>query len=235
MNLVLVLVLTALAVFALRYAILKAPWVFYLLAILADFLLLTGLSAALGSTVNGVCLLLFNRGALAAALFAIVMWIGVFPREGKVAKWLRPIRAELSIMACLLIAGHMMQYLSVYLANLDGGAAKPTVLAALCVALVLLVLMLLLGVTSVRAVKQRISAQTWRRIQAWAYAFYALVYVHVVLALGSSALAGGTMARETIIVYSVVFIGYFVARIVRAMIENKQKEAVEPAVNSTAR
>ena len=75
--------------------------------------------------------LLLHKCTLATALFAVVMYIGVFARDSRVATYLRPIRAELSIMAWLLSLGHMAIYLSSYAANLSTGLPQTNVAVAL--------------------------------------------------------------------------------------------------------
>ena len=64
-------------------------------------------------------------------------------------------------------------------------------------------------------------AHTWKYIQRWAYPFFALAYAHVLLMLLPAAARGSAHAKESIIVYSVVFGVYLVARIVRAVLDRK--------------
>lgn len=82
------------------------------------------------------------------------MYIGVFAKGSKVHQWLKPVRSELSIIACILACGHMAVYLGSYAPRL-GGTLGVNVVSALVVALALLVLLLVLGVTSFAFVKRR--------------------------------------------------------------------------------
>ena len=93
--------------------------------------------------------------------------------------------------------------------------------------LALLVLLLVLGVTSLQGVKRRMDAGTWKRLQKWAYVFFGLVYVHLMSILLPSALAQGMTARVSIAVYTVLFGLYAALRIARAVLDRKQKEAPE--------
>ncbi len=95
------------------------------------------------------------------------------------------------------------------------GHVAPFAFAGICIALVLVVLGAVLGVTSLGSVKARMSARAWTKVQKWAYAFYALTFLHIVAMLAPSASAGGVAAVQGITVYSVVFVGYAVARIAR--------------------
>ena len=94
---------------------------------------------------------------------------------------------------------------------------------ALVVALLLLVLVLVLGITSFRFVKKHMDAKSWKKLQNFAYVFYGLVLVHVLLVLGKSAISGGTQAAITLAVYVVVFGGYIVARIWRAVVDKRER------------
>lgn len=212
-------VLVGAAVFAvLCKGVIKAhPGAFYALAIALDVLLVVGSFVRLPGALDDALFLLLHKCTLATALFAIVMCIGVFKRDGRVAQQLRPIRAELSIVAWLLSLAHMAVYLASYATRLSSGFAQANVAAALVVALALFVLLLVLGVTSFNAVKRRMSRTTWKRVQLWAYPFFGLVYVHVMLMLLPSALRGGAAAQTSAAVYSVVFLGYAVARSARAV------------------
>lgn len=64
---------------------------------------------------------------------------------------------------------------------------------------------------------RRLKAKPWKRLQSLAYAFYVLVFAHLLLMLGPSAVAGGVVAQENVVVYAVVFGGYFISRIWRAV------------------
>lgn len=93
----------------------KAPLAFYVLAaiVVVAFLMLDSLDAS-----RGVRLAFFwtiQKCLVPLALFIVVMYIGVLPRTSKVALWLRPIRAELSIVAWILTLGHVVVYLQSYL------------------------------------------------------------------------------------------------------------------------
>lgn len=224
MDILIVLAATVVAVFVLRNPIRRWPWAFYLLAFALDIVLLVGTVMALPEVVRGPFAFIMRKGALGVAMFVVVMYIGVLPRAGKASHWLRPIRAELSIMACILIAGHMVAYLAAYVTSFTSAALpKGPVLGALVVALCLLILAIVLGVTSLRVVKRRMSARSWRKLQSLAYGFYGLILVHVLLMLGPAALQGSPSAVVTVAVYGVVFVGYIAARIVRARSDARER------------
>ena len=131
-------------------------------------------------------------------------------------------RKELSIAACLLAVGHVISYVPSYAALLAGGQAlRGHIALALLVAFVLVVLLLVLGVTSVSAVKRRMGLRLWKRLQRLAYPFIACMYIHVLLMLVPSALHGGSAALGDVLAYSAVFFVYAIARMRRAVLDSK--------------
>ena len=128
--------------------------------------------------------------------------------------------AELSIMAWLLSLGNCKHHLSSYATSLSSGLPQANVAVALVVALALFALLIVLGVTSFNFVKKRMK-ETWKRVQLLAYPFWGLVYVHLLLMLLPSALRGGAPAQMSVVVYSVVFLGYAVLRIRRALVDQR--------------
>ena len=106
-------------------------------------------------------------------------------------------------------------------------------LGALVVALALLVLLLVLGVTSFGFVERRMRTESWKRLQRWAYVFFGLVYVHLLLMLLPSALHGGLAAQASVAVYSVVFVGYALCRVGRALADKRAEDAVSASNDLT--
>ena len=223
MQFVITLAVTIAVVMLCRNPIRRWPWALYVLCIAFDVLMIFANQGALPRWLALPTIILMRRGGIGVAMFVIVMYIGVLPRRSKLSHWLRPIRAELSIAACILIAGHMCTYLPLYLAPLFGGTLKGSVTWALIVALGLLVLVLVLGVTSFRFVKRHMKARPWKRLQNWAYLFYVLIYVHLMLMIGPAAFAGMQPALTNAVIYTVVFVGYMVLRLLRAAADRREK------------
>lgn len=224
MRFLLLLVGTSVACVLLRRPIARMPWVFYLLALAIDIAFFASTIYTFPHWARVALTVTMQKGGLGVALFVIVMYIGVFPRQGTVSHWLRPIRAELSIISCILIAGHMCIYMSHYLPNiLAGSILKNHVMAAFVVSLALLVLVLLLGITSFRFVKKHMKARTWKRIQNLAYVFYLAIFVHMILMIGPSALQKVGPAFVNVVVYIAVFGVYVIARIWRAVVDKREQ------------
>ncbi|MEG1827625.1 MAG: hypothetical protein RR218_10245 [Gordonibacter sp.] len=220
MTFAIVLVITAAASLLLRNPLRKWPWLFYVLAVAVDVLFLA--ESFMPRSVWSLLLTLVQKCMLPLALFTVVMFIGVFARDSKVGSWLRPVRAELSIIAWILSLGHMTVYLMSYVPRvLAGGSLGGNVALSFVVALVLFALLLMLGITSFNGVKKRMKADSWKRVQLLAYPFFGLIYVHVLLMLLPSALHGGVAAQVSVAVYTMVFGTYAVLRVARAMKDRK--------------
>ncbi|MBR5025340.1 MAG: hypothetical protein IKX48_09750 [Victivallales bacterium] len=115
MTSAIILIVTIAACCALRTPIKKAPMAFYALAIVAVIVFFALPSLGASRAVNHAFFWSIQKCLVPLALFIVVMYIGVFPRDSKVSKWLRPIRAELSIIAWILTLGHVVKYLTTYL------------------------------------------------------------------------------------------------------------------------
>lgn len=194
----------------------KAPAVFYALAILLDVLFVVTQYVSLPPLLQSGVFLLVQKCTLALALFIVVMYIGVFNRDSKIRSYFMPIRKELSIMAWFLSLGHMVMYMSAYAERLLGSAISlpANILTSLVISLVLFVLLLILGFTSFDFIKKRMSKQNWKRVQRLSYPFFFLIYFHLLLFLLPPALNGGQTAQISVAIYTVIFVGYAIARIV---------------------
>ena len=215
MNFLVALTVTVVACFALRGSIKKAPVVFYALSIAMVVIYFASFAATPPRWLQIALALTMGHCFLPIAMFAVVMYIGIFPYDGKVRHWLQPVRGPLSIMACFLALGHMIQYLMVYAPRVIGGAeVSGNVLVSFFVAVLLFALILVLGVTSFEFVKKRMTAVTWKKIQRFAYLFYAATYFHLAIMLAPAALSGSSQAQASLGIYTVVFGVYLVARII---------------------
>lgn len=124
-------------------------------------------------------------GALGGSIFIIVMYMGVFTNKTKFEKRLRKNRAELSIIATILTLPHNSYYLLNYLFNLKSimqtrGFILWTSLMALAAALFAIIIMTPLFITSFNKYKKRVG-KNWKQIQEFAYIFYAMLFVQVLM------------------------------------------------------
>ena len=160
---------------------------------------------------------LFTKGAMAAGFWAIVMWAGALPREGRITKRLLSVRGELSIIAAVLTASHAVLRGILYLRQLLRPKFSPdAVFAATCaIVLMLLVIMLPLTVLSFRRVRRKMAPDRWKRIQRFAYGFYGLIYAHVLVLYLPPALQGLRSYALTVAIYTAVWLAYLICRILK--------------------
>lgn len=169
---------------------------------------------------------IFTKGSLAAAFFALVMFAGAFMAGSKGAKKLMPVRAELAIMASFLTITHLVSYGFLYVKRLIVGQLSPTQATVTYFAIPLVMLLLPLAVTSFKKGRKKMEPKKWKKQQRFAYVFYALLYVHILLAYMPSARHGKIKSAVNVIVYSAVFLTYAAMRIYKALAK-KYKESSE--------
>ena len=110
-----------------------------------------------------------------------------------------PLRGELSIMASVLAAGHIVAYGQVYFCRLftQPESMQPVILAATILSLLLLLILIPLFLTSFQKIRRRMKPKSWKKLQRSAYLFYALVYLHVILFQYRSALRNKEISAGT--------------------------------------
>lgn len=175
----------------------------------------------LGLAPDSVLWKLLSNCSFATALFAVVMYMAVLPRGGRAVKRLFPIRAELSILACILTLGHNLAYGKTYFGMLltrPERLERESLWAALCT-VVLIGLMLPLMVTSFPKVRKKMKARAWKRLQRLAYGFYGLTYIHVMLLAVSFLKNGKGEYIFNILVYSAVFMPYGILRLRKGLMK----------------
>ena len=234
MDFAIILAVTVVGCFALRNPLKALPVAFYAAAIAIDVVYVYGVFFGLPRAIWSPLFVLIQKCELSLALFVVVMFIGCLNRGGRAYHWLKPVRSELSIVAWFLSLGHMAVYLESYVPRLlGGGEIGGNVMGAFVLAVVLLVLLVVLGVTSFAFVKRQMSTASWKKVQKLAYPFFGLVYVHLLLMLLPSALHGGLAAQASVAVYSVVFVGYALCRMGRALVDRRAEDAVSAANDPT--
>lgn len=190
---------------------------------LIDFVFLAACFDMLPYGVKSAMFFLVRKCALPMALFAVVMFVGVLPKGSALRNKLSAVRAELSIAACILAIGHIAFYLPSFAPRVFAGAnLMGNVAASLTLALVVTILMVVLGVTSFRAIKSRMNAKLWKKVQRWAYAFFILALCHAIVALLPAAMRGGAPAIESVVVYGILLVLYVALRLIRYGIDRKE-------------
>lgn len=160
-----------------------------------------------------------SRAAFSTALFTIVMYIGALNKKNPIVKKLFTVRGEVSIIACILTLGHNMSYgISIFPTLFTNPTSMdvPHLLAAI-ISVILIVIMIPLMITSFITVRKRMKFETWKKIQRFAYAFYMLIYAHIMCLFVPKIHKVGL----NVAVYSIIFLGYAVLRIAKYMKDKK--------------
>lgn len=220
MLFIIALVIAILFSFLCGKALKKHPYIFYILALaisVVTVLISTNTidTRTLPIFVNTYIISLFTKGALATALWAVVMWTGALPNGSFGIKKLMPIRGELSIFTAILTLAHNIGYGKTYFVRFftDLGRLQTNYIIACILTFILLLIMIPLTVISFPQIRKKMSAKIWKKIQRFAYIFYALIYVHIMFLYIPFARTGRSGCLLSVIAYSVVFIGYAVFRI----------------------
>lgn len=214
----------------------KQPSVFYVAAaVLTAFSIVIDHSdIAVSSFVKDNVLAIFTRGALGAALWAVVMWTGALPNGSAAIKKLMPIRGELSITAAIITFSHIVTYGVQYITDIarnrtgSGDAFRDFVITSI-VCLIMVLIMTPLTIMSFKTLRKKMNAKTWKKIQRSAYIFYALIYVHIMVLFVPKAQKGREGYFLSILVYSAMFIGYAVIRIRKAYIVKRKPDSKNAA------
>lgn len=223
MKLIIAFIVSAIFVALFKKPLAKWPIAFYALAVVIDIIFLSELLFDVFPVFARALSPYMFRCLFAFGLLAIVMFTGVLAPGSRLRRYLAPIRGELSIFATILVAGHAVNYIESYIAQiLDGFAAMSNnLIAGLIVSVILVILLAVLAVTSFSVVRRRMTPGSWKKLQRWAYVFFGFAYIHIMLLLLPSALSGGQAALMSAVVYNVLFIVYIVMRMRRMLIDGK--------------
>ena len=166
-----------------------------------------------------------RKGYVATFLLAIVMVTGALPERSAVRRRLQPIRAELSILSFVLYMAHVWTFLPSYLPRLGLLVSIGNLMSAsIVVALVLTAVYALLTVLSLHKVRTHMPYRVWKGIQRLSYAMVALLYLHIWLAVGRSALFGASAdMRVALVLYSVLVAVYAVLRVRKAVGDRRRR------------
>lgn len=152
----------------------------------------------------------FMKGYVATALFILVMFAGALNKRWGITKKLLRARAEMAIMASILIIPHCVIYLYKFLLNLlRGNQLSVAYIALVVLGTIAFIIMIPLFITSFRKVRIKMTPSKWNKVQKWAYPFYILVYLHIMIIL----LNKKTISWDSIIVYTIIFGAYLIFKV----------------------
>ncbi|EWM52797.1 FMN-binding protein [Ruminococcus flavefaciens] len=227
------LVIAFFIAFCLDKPLKKCPAVFYIAAAV-----LTAASVVVAQSditissrfVRDYVLGIFSRGALGAAFWAVVMWAGALPNGSAPIKKLMSVRGELSITAAVLTLAHIITFGMQYIRNIidgrtgSGDAYRDFVITCI-LSISMTMIMVPLAIMSFKAVRKKMNAKTWKKIQRLAYLFYAMIYIHIMVLFVPKAQKGREGYFLSVLVYSAVFIGYAVFRLRKYYLSKNEKSS----------
>lgn len=153
-------------------------------------------------------------GALATAFFIIVMYVGAVPKGHWIMKNFMGIRGQLSIIGSILVLVHNISMYYFSHGIMDDPDAPIMIYRVMSIfTLLMFIILVPLFITSFVCVRKKMHAKKWKKLQRWAYVYYALIYVHVMIGNVPFALQGYGKNIVNVGVYSAVFITYAVMRI----------------------
>ncbi len=141
------------------------------------------------------------------AFLYIVMITGIFKKKSKMSKRFMSIRKEYSILGIISLLPHVYVYIFDFFDDLTNLGDWLGVIA--------FIIMLPLFVTSFNFVRKKYTYAAWKKIQRWAYLAYALIYIHIVF----------SSAKGDLVIYSLLFVPYFIIKIIKEYGIWKNKKA----------
>ena len=169
---------------------------------------------------------MFTMGILAEALFAVVAYTGCLPSKWKVTHRLKSIRAELSVMGCIISIGEVLYFAPQFISFFNGELSVGREIATIAT-IILVVLMIPLMLTSFYCVRANMNPKSWKKLQSTAYLFYFGLWLHI---FGLYASLNGGLADlftgkhgEALICYTVLWGVYFIVRFIKLAIDRHNK------------
>lgn len=171
-----------------------------------------------------------QRGILAGSLFILVMLAPVLPKSFSGRKTIYLLRGEMAICASLITLAHNLAFGGKYFGALFLGQGHISLmeLHAAIVSCLMILLLIPLTITSFQAVRRKMQAKTWKRLQNWSYLFYLLLYLHIFFIYQGALIRGKGEYFFTLMLYSFIFgfYGFLRIRQYRVQKESREKKAV---------
>lgn len=160
------------------------------------------------------------KGNFSIAFFMLVMFAGALSPRWNVTKKLLSIRAEAAILGTILIIPHGVMYSVRFIVKLLNNKPITTLyIVYLIIGLIAFIIMIPLFITSLKKVRSKMKYVEWKRLQRWAYPFYVLIYIHIVLSIFND----DEFDIIKLSIYTVVFVSYFILKLIKISNEKKKK------------
>ena len=169
---------------------------------------------------------IMQRGVLAGSLFIWVMIAPVLPKSFSGRKTIYLLRGEMAICASLITLAHNLAFGGKYFGALFFGQGHISLmeLHAAIVSCLMILLLIPLTVTSFQAVRRKMQAKSWKKLQNWSYLFYLLLYLHIFFIYQGALIRGKGDYFFTLMLYSFIFGFYGFLRIRQYRMQKESKE-----------
>lgn len=158
------------------------------------------------------------KGNIAIAFFILVMFAGALNSRWSITKKLLSIRAELAILGSILILPHCVMYFVRFIIKLfNNQPIKPLYLIYLIIGLIAFIIMIPLFITSLKKIRSKMKYKDWKKLQRFAYPFYVLAYVHILISLLNSK----EIDLLKLTAYTVVFGIYLILKLIKTFSKRK--------------
>jgi DMSO/TMAO reductase YedYZ heme-binding membrane subunit len=92
----------------------------------------------------------------------------------------------------------------------------------LIIGLIAFIIMIPLFITSLKKVRSKMKYVKWKKLQRWAYPFYVLTYIHIVLSIFND----DELDIIKLSIYTIVFVSYFILKLIKTSNEKKKKSII---------
>ena len=156
------------------------------------------------------------RGFISISFYILVMYAGVLEPKWGITRKLRSIRAELAIIASILLLPHGIIYFIRFILLklpkiLTEGKFPILYLSYIAIGIIGFFIMTPLFITSLKRVRRKMQGLQWKKLQRWAYIFYFLAYIHILLVL----LNEKELDWLKLSTYTIIFLGYIVLKLIK--------------------
>ena len=223
MNFLISIILTALLIFIGRKFIKKHSILCYIVTgIISLLIIIASYSGSISSFppfIKNNIMPLFTKSTFATSIFVVVMYTGALKNGSKLMKILMPIRAELSIIASILTLAHNISFGRYHFVTLftNPKSMSLNMILAAIISIILIAIMIPLMITSFPMIRKKMKYKSWKMLQRSAYAFYGLIYIHVMLIMLPIAKCGNLQYILNVLIYSLVFLIYATMRVNKAL------------------
>ncbi len=121
MELLIALVASVAFALTMRDPLKAHPAVFYVAAVLVSAAFASHAALEIAPVFGRALFPYVQRCLFAFGLLSVVMFVGVLPEGSRLRRYLNPVRGKLSVVASILVAGHVANYAQSYLRRWPAG------------------------------------------------------------------------------------------------------------------